>query len=249
MIKAIIVDDEKKSREVLMGLIDRYCPDVFVLAQANGCIDGIEKVKIHNPDIVFLDIQMPDGSGFNFLEAFDAFNFEVIFTTAHDQYAIKAIKYSALDYLLKPINPDDLKDSIAKYVQKQDKGQISKNIMVLLENMKTPSSDPKKIILSTSEGIHVLSTNDIIRCESDDYYTKFFLTKGNPILISKTLKQNEAMLSDFDFIRPHKSHLVNLKYIKSYLKVDGGYILMIDGSKIPVSRRKRESIIDILSHL
>lgn len=249
MIKAIIVDDEKKSREVLMGLIDRYCPDVFVLAQANGCIDGIEKVKIHSPDIVFLDIQMPDGSGFNFLEAFDAFNFEVIFTTAHDQYAIKAIKYSALDYLLKPINPDDLKDSIAKYVQKQDKGQISKNIMVLLENMKTPSSDPKKIILSTSEGIHVLSTNDIIRCESDDYYTKFFLTKGNPILISKTLKQNEAMLSDFDFIRPHKSHLVNLKYIKSYLKVDGGYILMIDGSKIPVSRRKRESIIDILSHL
>jgi len=249
MIKAIIVDDEKKSREVLMGLIDRYCPDVFVLAQANGCIDGIEKVKIHNPDIVFLDIQMPDGSGFNFLEAFDAFNFEVIFTTAHDQYAIKAIKYSALDYLLKPINPDDLKDSIAKYVQKQDKGQISKNIMVLLENMKTPSSDPKKIILSTSEGIHILSTNDIIRCESDDYYTKFFLTKGNPILISKTLKQNEAMLSDFDFIRPHKSHLVNLKYIKSYLKVDGGYILMIDGSKIPVSRRKRESIIDILSHL
>jgi len=249
MIKAIIIDDEKKSRETLMGLIDRYCPDVFVLAQADGCMDGIHKVKANKPDVVFLDIQMPDGSGFNFLEAFDEFNFEVIFTTAHDQYAIKAIKYSALDYLLKPINPDDLKDSIAKYIHKQDKGQINKNIRVLLDNMKLPGSEPKKIILSTSEGIHILSTDEIIRCESDDYYTKFFLTNGNPILISKTLKQNEAMLSDFNFIRPHKSHLVNLKYIKSYLKVDGGYILMTDGSKIPVSRRKRESIIDILNHL
>ncbi|MEI6694516.1 MAG: LytTR family DNA-binding domain-containing protein [Bacteroidota bacterium] len=249
MIKAIIIDDEKKSREVLMGLIDRYCPDVFVLIQADGCLDGIEKVKEYNPDIVFLDIQMPDGSGFNFLEAFDDFKFEVIFTTAHDQYAIKAIKYSALDYLLKPINPDDLKEAIEKFLQKQDKGQINKNIKVLLENMKLTGTASKKIILSTSEGIHILSTDEIIRCESDDYYTKFFLTNGNPILISKTLKQNEAMLSDFNFIRPHKSHLVNIKFIKSYLKVDGGYILMTDGSKIPVSRRKRESIINILSHL
>ncbi len=249
MIKAIIVDDEKKSREVLMGLIDRYCPDVFVLIQADGCLDGIEKVKEYNPDIVFLDIQMPDGSGFNFLEAFDDFKFEVIFTTAHDQYAIKAIKYSALDYLLKPINPDDLKEAIDKFLQKQNKGQINKNIKVLLENMKLTDSTSKKIILSTSEGIHILSTDEIIRCESDDYYTKFFLTNGNPIMISKTLKQNEAMLSDFNFIRPHKSHLVNIKFIKSYLKVDGGYILMTDGSKIPVSRRKRESIINILNHL
>jgi two-component system, LytTR family, response regulator len=249
MIKAIIIDDEKKSREVLMGLIDRFCPDIFVLAQADGCMDGIEKVKAHNPDIVFLDIQMSDGSGFNFLEAFDDFKFEVIFTTAHDQYAIKAIKYSALDYLLKPINPDDLKEAIAKYLQKQDKGQINKNIKVLLDNVKLPNSEPKKIVLSTSEGIHVLSVDEIIRCESDDYYTKFFLTNGNVILISKTLKQNESMLSDFNFIRPHKSHLVNTNYIKSYLKEDGGYVLMTDGCKIPVSRRKRESIIDILSHL
>ncbi len=249
MIKAIIIDDEKKSREALMGLIDRYCPDIFVLAQADGCIDGIEKVKAHNPDIVFLDIQMPDGSGFNFLEAFNDFNFEVIFTTAHDQYAIKAIKYSALDYLLKPINPDDLKDSITKYLQKQDKGQINKNIKVLLDNMKLPSSEPKKIILSTSEGIHILSVDEIIRCESDDYYTKFFLTNGNSILISKTLKQNEAMLSDFNFIRPHRSHLINTKYIKNFLKINESHILMNDGSKIPVSRRKREEIIRVLSQL
>jgi two-component system, LytTR family, response regulator len=248
MIKAIIIDDEKKSRDALMGLIDRYCPEVFVIAQADGCKDGIDKVKMHNPDIVFLDIQMPDGSGFNFLEAFDEFNFEVIFATAHDQYAIKAIKYSALDYLLKPINPDDLNGAIHKYIEKKDKGQITNNIKVLLDNIK-PGNDVKKIILSTAEGIHILTTDEIIRCESDDYYTKFFLTDGKTILISKTLKQNEAMLSDFDFIRPHKSHLVNIKYIKSYLKVDGGYILMIDGCKIPVSRRKRDSIISILNHL
>jgi two-component system LytT family response regulator len=248
MIKAIIIDDEKQSRNALMGLIDRYCPEVFVIAQAEGCKDGIEKVKMLNPDIVFLDIQMPDGSGFNFLEAFEEFNFEVIFATAHDQYAIKAIKYSALDYLLKPINPDDLKGAIQRYIEKKDKGQITNNIKVLLNNIK-PGNETKKIILSTSEGIHVLATDEIIRCESDDYYTKFFLTDGKTILISKTLKQNEAMLSDFDFIRPHKSHLVNIKYIKSYLKVDGGYILMKDGCKIPVSRRKRDSIVSILNHL
>jgi two-component system LytT family response regulator len=249
MIKAIIVDDEQRSRDALNGLIERYCPEVFIIAQANGCQDGIEKAQKFNPDLVFLDIQMPDGSGFNFLEAFEKFNFEVIFTTAHDQYAIKAIRYSALDYLLKPIDPDELKAAVRKFMQNQDKGQINNNIKVLLENLKNPSNESKKIILSTSEGMHIVSTDDIIRCESDDYYTKFFFLNATSILISKTLKQNEAILSDFNFIRPHKSHLINIKYIKSYLKVDGGYILMTDGSKIPVSRRKRESIVEILNHL
>lgn len=249
MIKAIIVDDEQRSRDALNGLIERYCPEVFIIAQANGCQDGIEKAQKFNPDLVFLDIQMTDGSGFNFLEAFEKFNFEVIFTTAHDQYAIKAIRYSALDYLLKPIDPDELKAAVRKFMQKQDKGQINNNIKVLLENLKNPSNESKKIILSTSEGMHIVSTDDIIRCESDDYYTKFFFLNATSILISKTLKQNEAILSDFNFIRPHKSHLINIKYIKSYLKVDGGYILMTDGSKIPVSRRKRESIVEILNHL
>lgn len=249
MIKAIIVDDEQRSREALNGLIERYCPEVFVIAEATGCNDGIDKARKFEPDLVFLDIQMPDGSGFNFLEAFDKINFEVIFTTAHDQFAIKAIKYSALDYLLKPVDPDELKVAIHKYLQKNDKGKINDNIKVLLDNIKSPQNDAKKIILSTSEGMHIVSTDDIVRCESDDYYTNFFFVNGTSLLISKTLKQNEAMLSDFDFIRPHKSHLVNIKYIKSFLKVDGGYILMTDGSKIPVSRRKRESIVEILSHL
>ena len=249
MIKAIIVDDEQRSREALNGLIERYCPEVFVIAEATGCNDGIDKTRKFEPDLVFLDIQMPDGSGFNFLEAFDKINFEVIFTTAHDQYAIKAIKYSALDYLLKPVDPDELKIAINKYLLKNDKGKINDNIKVLLDNIKSPQNEAKKIILSTSEGMHIVSTDDILRCESDDYYTNFFFVNGTSLLISKTLKQNEAILSDFDFIRPHKSHLVNIKYIKSFLKVDGGYILMIDGSKIPVSRRKRESIVEILSHL
>ena len=249
MIKAIIVDDEQRSRDALNGLIERYCPEVFIIAQANGCQDGIEKAQKFNPDLVFLDIQMPDGSGFNFLEAFEKFNFEVIFTTAHDQYAIKAIRYSALDYLLKPIDPDELKAAVRKFMQNQDKGQINNNIKVLLENLKNPSNESKKIILSTSEGMHIVSTDDIIRCESDDYYTKFFFLNATSILISKTLKQNEAILSDFNFIRPHKSHLINIKYIKSYLKVDGGYILMTDGSKIPVSRSKRERMVEILNHL
>lgn len=249
MIKAIIIDDEKKSRDALNGLIERYCTDIFVISQADGCKDGIDKTLKYKPDLVFLDIQMTDGSGFNYLEAFNEINFEIIFTTAHDQYAITAIKYSALDYLLKPIDPEELRNALERYKKKLNKGQISSNIKVLLGNIKSSANESKKIILSTSEGIHVVSTDEIIRCESDDYYTKFFFINGSSILISKTLKQNEALLSDFNFIRPHKSHLINIKYIKSYLKNDGGYILLTDGSKIPVSRRKKESIIEILNHL
>ncbi len=247
MIKAVIIDDEKRSRETLVGMIERYCPSIEVLGQADGCQSGIQKIKELSPEIVFLDIQMPDGSGFKLLEDLDEYNFEVIFTTAHDQYAIKAIRFSALDYILKPINPDDLKYAIEKYLEKQNKGQINKNIQVLLDNIKSPNIDPK-IILSTTEGIHIVKTDDIIRCESDDYYTRFYFINDSMILISKTLKQHEEILSDYNFIRTHKSHLVNIKHIKSYLKNEG-IITMSDGSKIPVSRRKKEKLIELLNQL
>ncbi len=247
MIKAVIVDDEKRSRETLIGMVERYCPSIQIIGQADGCNAGVLKIKELNPDIVFLDIQMPDGSGFKVLEDLDEYNFEVIFTTAHDQYAIKAIRFSALDYILKPINPDDLKYAIEKYEQKQNKGHINKNIQVLLDNLKSPNVQPK-IILNTSEGIHIVKTDDIIRCESDDYYTRFYFINDSMILISKTLKQNEELLSEYNFIRTHKSHLVNIKHIKSYLKNDG-IILMSDDSKIPVSRRKKDKIIELLSQV
>lgn len=249
MIRGIIVEDEKHSRETLTGMLERYCKNVEVIAEAESYRRGLELIRKHSPDVVFLDIQMPDGSGFRLLEELDKINFAIIFTTAFDQFAIKAIKYSALDYLLKPIDPDELVHAIKKVEQKLNKSEVNDNIRVLLENIRSKENDPHKIVLSTSEKIHIIETDQILRCESDNYYTNFFLTDGKNILISKTLKENEELLSDHNFIRPHKSHLVNVKYIKGFLKNDGGYIEMTDGSRIPVSRRKREKIIEIITHI
>jgi len=249
MIKAIIIDDEKTSRETLQGLLRRYCKNVEVIGEADGFHSGIAVIKKNKPDVIFLDIQMPDGSGFKLLEEIGDIDFEVIFSTAYDQFAIKAIKYSALDYLLKPINPEDLITSVEKLEAKLSKGKDDTGVKFLLDSIRTPTSDKKKIVLSTSEGMHIVDIDNIIRCESEDYYTKFFLKEGKVIMVSKTLKENEELLAEYNFIRPHKSHLINLKYVKSFLRIDGGSIVMIDGSNVPVSRRKREQIVDILNHL
>ena len=249
MLRGIVVEDEKHSRETLIGMLARYCKNVEIVGEAEGYRSGLEMIRKFDPDLIFLDIQMPDGSGFRLLEELDEINFEIIFTTAFDQFAIKAIKYSALDYLLKPIDPDELVNAIRKVEQKRSNQQVNQNIQVLLDNIKTKESDPHKIVLSTSEKIHILETDQILRCESDNYYTNFFLTDGKTILVSKTLKENEELLGDHNFIRPHKSHLVNVKYIKGFLRNDGGYIEMTDGSQIPVSRRKREKIIEIITHI
>ncbi|MCF8227398.1 MAG: LytTR family DNA-binding domain-containing protein [Bacteroidales bacterium] len=249
MIKAIIVEDELKSREALRGLIERYCKNVEIIQEADGYHAGIKVLHENDVDVLFLDIQMPDGSGFKLLEELGEISFEIIFTTAYDQFAIKAIKYSALDYLLKPIVPEELISAVEKVEQKKEKGNLNKNVNVLLNNIKDNKDEPRKIILSTSEKIHVVNIDEIIRCESDNYYTRFFFTDDTRLLISKTLKENEELLREHNFIRPHKSHLINISYIKSFNRSEGGYIYMTDGSKIPVSRRKRESVIDIINHL
>ncbi len=249
MIRAIIIEDEKKSRETLLGLLQKYCLTVEIVAQAEGYREGVRLVKKYKPDVIFLDIQMPDGSGFRLLEELKDMEFDVIFTTAFDQFAIKAIKYSALDYLLKPIVPQELVDAINKLKVKKANAEKRKSIETLLDNIKTPEEDSHKIVLSTAEKIHVIDVDDILRCESDNYYTYFYFINGDKLLISKTLKENEELLSHHSFIRPHKSHLINVKYIKSFIRQDGGYIIMTDGSKVPVSRRKREKILEILMNL
>ncbi|MEN8226087.1 MAG: LytTR family DNA-binding domain-containing protein [Bacteroidota bacterium] len=249
MIRGIIVEDERHSRETLRGMLDRYCKNVVVVAEADSYRGGLETIREYKPDVVFLDIQMPDGSGFRMLEELEQIDFEIIFTTAFDEFAIKAIKYSALDYLLKPIDPEELVNATRKVETKLSTLEVNQNIQVLLDNIKSRDAESHKIVLSTSEKIHVIETDQIIRCESDNYYTRFFLADGKKILVSKTLKENEELLSDHNFIRPHKSHLVNVKFIKGFLRSDGGYIEMTDGSKVPVSRRKREKIIEVITHL
>jgi two-component system LytT family response regulator len=176
-------------------------------------------------------------------------DFDIIFTTAYDQFAIKAIKFSAIDYLLKPIYPDDLIAAVKKAEQRQDVRNSRKNVEVLLENMKKPESETPRIVLSTSEKINVVEVKDIIRCESDNYYTLYCFTNGSKLLVSKTLKENEELLKEYNFIRPHKSHLINTMYIKSFNRHEGGFIQMTDGSLVPVSRRKKEKIMEIINNL
>lgn len=251
MVKAVIIEDEKKSRLALIALLERYCPNVILLGEADGMRTGISLIRSTKPDVIFLDIQMPDGSGFRLLEEVRDIELEIIFTTAFDQYAIKAIKYSALDYLLKPIIPQELIDAVKKVEDKKiaRNANTNQNIDVLLDNIKSKSAEKQRIILTTAEKIHVININDILRCESDNYYTNFFFMDGTRLLISKTLKENENLLHEHNFVRPHKSHLINTKYIKGFLKNDGGYIVMTDGSEIPVSRRRKEEIMEIINNL
>lgn len=249
MLRAIIVEDELRSRETLKGLLNLYCKNVEIIGEAENVKEGISIIEDLKPDVVFLDIQMPDGSGFKLLESTREIDFDVIFTTAYDQFAIKAIKFSALDYLLKPIFPDDLIKAVKKAEDKKEGQNQKVNVDVLLENINKPAKDAPKIVLSTSDEINVVKVDDIVRCESDNYYTFFYFKGGDRLLVSKTLKEHEELLKEHNFIRPHKSHLINVMFIKSYLKQDGGYILLSDGSKVPVSRRKKEMIIEIISNL
>lgn len=247
IINAVIIDDEKHSRATLQDMVQEYCPEVHIAGLADGCKSGVEIIEKCNPQLVFLDIQMPDGSGFRVLEQTKKMNFEVIFTTAYDSFAIKAFKYSALDYLLKPIDGVELQNAVDKAVQRKATASGAA-VEMLLENLKRKDK-PGKIVLSTFKGLHVVEICQIVRCKSEDYYTRFFFKDKTDLLVSKTLKEYESILEDHQFIRPHKSHLINIEYVKNYVKSDGGAIHLTDGTKIPVARRKRDAIIKLLKDL
>lgn len=246
---AIIIDDESKSRAALKALLNRYAPEVEVLGEADGFSTGIEMIKKYHPDVVFLDIQMPDGSGFRLLEEVGEINFDVIITTAYNEFAIKAIRFSALDYLMKPIVPEELAAAVSKLKHRSPGERYDPGSLFPGRQTGAPPNEPEKIKLSTADRIHIIEIDEILRCESDNYYTRFYFRDGSSLLISKTLKEHEELLGPHNFVRPHKSHLVNLKYVRGFRKHEGGFIVMSDGSLIPVSRRKREMIINVLNHL
>jgi len=218
-IRAIIVDDEENNRENLQSLISEYCGNVEVVGQASSVDNAFKLIGSQKPDLVFLDIKMPEKDGFKLLESLNEVNFEVIIVTAYNKYAIKAIKFCAVDYLLKPIDIVELTNAVES---------VSGRIKHKLEN----------------ERLRQLT--NLYRCESDDNYTHFFLNNGEKMTVSKTLKEFEELLMDYGFIRIHQSHLVNSSQIKSYQKSDGGYITMNDGSVIPISRTKRNEIIGLI---
>lgn len=244
-ITCVIIDDEPNNVENLKGLLHTWCPGVNVAACAGSAEKGIEAIRKIRPDVIFLDIQMPEKSGFEVLKAFDPVTFEVVFITAFDQYGIQAIKFSALDYLLKPIDVEELKKAIDKARSRiADRHQ---NIENLLSFIKNTQHDAPKIALPTMHETRYVKVSEIVRCEAFNNYTTFFMSQGDEVLVCKTLKEFAELLKPYGFQRTHQSHLVNIKYVKSLLKEDGGKLLMEDKSKIPISRQNLEKIKKALS--
>lgn len=241
-IKAVIIDDEFPNVENLQNMLEKWCSGIRVMGTATGAAEGIEVIRRVKPDLLFLDIQMPDGSGFDVLRAFSGIDFEVIFVTAYDQYGIQAIKFSALDYLLKPIDVFQLQEATAKAREKLMAKERNQNISNLLEYIRKAQTDFPKIALPTSQETHFIAINRIIRCEASNNYTTFFIRDQPPVLVSKTLKEFEELLTPHGFQRVHQSHLVNFMFVRSLLKEDGGVLVLDDGEKVPVSRQNLEKV-------
>jgi two-component system LytT family response regulator len=242
LLKTLIVEDEARGRSALKTMLSEI-NEVLLIGESPDVEDAIIKIKIHNPDLILLDIEMPFKNGFDLLAALPNRNFDVIFTTAYDSYALKAIKFSAIDYLLKPIDPEELKLAINKTIEKRKQIQHQSNLQMnnLLDNLKTINKQNFKLSLPNASGSIFVPINEIIRCESDANYTRFFLeNEAKVILVSKTLKEYDELLTDFGFCRVHHSHLINLKFIKKYIRGEGGTVVMLDGTEVEVSRRKKE---------
>ncbi len=241
MIKAIIIDDEQESRNTISNILKNFCDNVSVVAQAENVSEGLRAIEKEKPNVVFLDIQMPDGSGFDLLEKARNIDFRVIFITAHDQFALRAIKFSALDYILKPVDPQQLIDAVNKLkTPETDISIVTHKIQTLLRN----KNGFERITLPTFEGFRFINIKDIVRCEADNNYTNFYLNSGDKILVTKTLKEYDECLSGLDFIRVHQSHLVNIKFVDRYIKGDGGTLVMVDGSQVDVSRRRKDEFLN-----
>ena len=247
MISAIIIDDEAHCRKTLGMLLKEYCPDVQVIEQCEDAESGLAAIQRHKPQLVFLDIEMPNMNGFEMLEKLPAINFEIIFTTSYDQYAIKAIRFSALDYLLKPVEREELQRSVQK-VSQRVQSPLPQQLEILLQRIHQPGSPVQRIALPTMEGLQMVAVNSIISCASDSNYTVFFLKNKQKLIVSRPLKEIEEMLEDYSFLRVHHSFLVNLNEIDKYIKGDGGYLIMCDGSNIDVSRSRKEILIKKLQH-
>jgi len=249
MLQVIIVEDEKHSRETLKNLISEFCDGVEVIGMSGSVDDAVELIKLKKPDLVFMDIELQTGTGFDVLDRLSNQQFEVIFTTAYEQYAIKAIKFSSIDYLLKPIDIEELQAAVKKALIKKDAGQYQQQLEVLLANFRKPSSEHKNICLSTADGIEFVKVHDVIFCEANGSYTNFYLKEGRKIIVSKHLKEYENLLADQDFMRVHNSFLINLMEVKRYVKTDGGYVLMNNDATVSISPKKKEEFMEKMSSL
>jgi len=247
-ITAVLIDDETNNLDNLGRLLIQYCPEVKIIGTAMDAAAGKKLITGLHPELVFLDIQMPRENGLQLLQQLPSLDFQLIFVTAHDQYGIQAVKFAAVDYLLKPINTQELQDAVRKAILRH--GEKSRNTQ--LENLlqliqRQPFKDEHRIALTTLKETRFLYTRQIIRCESDNNYCYFFLDNGEKLLVSRPIYEFEPLLKDYGFVRCHQSHLVNKQFIRSWIREDGGYLLLDNGDRVPVSRGKKEAVLQALS--
>lgn len=246
--RAIAIDDEKDALEMLEWIIKKNCPQVELVALCDSPLEGIEKIKALKPDLVFLDIEMPQLNGFDMLERLGQYDFEVVFTTAYNQFAIKALKICALDYLLKPIDAEELKETVSRAGARK-KQITNQQLEMLMSYVKPEKPRVRRVALTVSDHLLFVDTNDIVYCESDSNYTIFFLNNGEKVIISKTLKDVEEILEGADFFRIHASYLINMKHVTKFIRGDGGYVVMSNQQHITVSRKKKDEFFEMFSKL
>ena len=249
MIRALIIDDEEDAREGLRLSVEQYCPKVQLLAVCASPEEGLQAIQTHTPDLVFLDIQMPRMSGFDLLQQLPSVPFEVVFATAHDQYAIKAIRFSALDYLLKPVDIDDLMQAVRKVQQRLEQKDSAYQYQSVLHNVQFRSEKIERLAVPSLEGIDFFALDDIVYCQADGNYTTLHLVGEERKLISKNLKDFEGLLATSGFCRVHHSSLINMQHVQKYVKGEGGYVILTDGHSVDISRRKKEVFLGMLDKL
>ncbi|MCF6331720.1 MAG: LytTR family DNA-binding domain-containing protein [Draconibacterium sp.] len=249
MIKAVIIDDEPAMQEVNSCLLAEYFPDIKLVGTANSIQSGIDLIGAQNPDLVLLDIELADGTGFQLLQKLQPYNFKVVFITGFDSFAIRAIKFSALDYILKPVNETEFQQAIQRAVELIAKKESTQpQVDVLMDSFKR-EMQTKKLVLRTSESLHIIDVRDICFCKSDNSYTTFYFKENEKIIVSKSLKNYEGLLTEYGFYRVHQSFLVNLNHIKKVDKSDGGFIIMKNKKEIPVSLRQMKNLVGLLEKL
>ena len=245
-IRTVIVEDEPSASQNLINLLNQISAEVVIVGISRSVEEGLESINRLKPDLVLLDIQLGSGSSFELLEKVGRQDFQFVFITAYSEYAVRAFQFSAVDYILKPINPERLKEALAKVSEQRRIAERSSMLSVLMDNLSNNQARPNKIVLSTADMVHVVELESIIKCQSSINYTMFYLTNGKELIISRTLKEFDEQLSGNGFFRVHRSWLINEQHIIGYDKREGGYVVMSDQSKLPVSPKKREELISLI---